>query len=112
VATPAGLAEVATYTDGIGVDKTMVIPVGADGNLGTPTSLVADAHRQRLIVHIYTMRIENNFVPPALRTSADPSQRGNVEAEFAAYWAAGIDGLFSDNADTAVGTRAAHLARG
>jgi glycerophosphoryl diester phosphodiesterase len=89
----------------------MVIPVGADGNLGTPTSLVADAHRQRLIVHIYTLRIVNNFVPPALRTSVDPSQRGNVEAEFAAYWAAGIDGLFSDNPDAAVGTRAAHLAR-
>jgi glycerophosphoryl diester phosphodiesterase len=50
-------------------------------------------------------------VPPALRTSADPSQRGDVEAEFAAYWAAGIDGLFSDNPDTAVWTRAAHLAR-
>jgi glycerophosphoryl diester phosphodiesterase len=111
MATPDGLAEVATYADGIGADKTMVIPVGADGNLATPTPLVADAHRQRLIVHIYTLRAENNFVPPTLRTNANPSQRGNVEAEFAAYWAAGIDGLFSDNPDIAVGTRAAHLAR-
>jgi glycerophosphoryl diester phosphodiesterase len=113
MATPDGLAEVATYAEGIGADKTMVIPVGADGNLATPTPLVADAHRQHLIVHIYTLRAENNFVPPALRTSTNPSQRGNVEAEFAAYWAAGIDGLFSDNPDIAVGTRAAaHLARG
>jgi glycerophosphoryl diester phosphodiesterase len=110
LATPAGLREVARYADGIGPSKDMVIPLAPGGSLGTPTSLVRDAHRAGLIVHIYTMRNENNFVPPALRTSTDPSQRGQVEAEYAAYWATGIDGLFSDNADTAVGTRAAFLA--
>ena len=82
LATPAGLAEVATYADGIGPPKGMVVPVAADGTLGAPTSLVADAHRQGLTVHIYTMRNENSFVPPALRTSADPAQRGQVEAEY------------------------------
>ncbi len=111
LATPAGLADVATYADGIGPTKGMVVPVAADGTLGAPTALVADAHRRDLTVHIYTMRNENSFVPPALRTSADPGQRGQVEAEYAAMWAAGIDGLFSDNPDTAVATRAAHLAR-
>ena len=111
LATPAGLAEVATYADGIGPTKGMVVPVATDGTLGAPTALVADAHRQDLTVHIYTMRNENSFVPPALRTSADPNQRGQVEAEYVAMWAAGIDGLFSDNPDTAVATRAAHLAR-
>jgi glycerophosphoryl diester phosphodiesterase len=111
LATPAGLAEVATYADGIGPPKGMVVPVAADGTLAAPTPLVADAHRQGLTVHIYTMRNENSFVPPALRTSADPAHRGQVEAEYAAMWAAGIDGLFSDNPDTAVATRAAHLAR-
>jgi len=110
LATPAGLKEVARYASGIGVDKTMVVPVGANGALGSPTSLVSDAHREHLLVHIYTMRNENNFVPPALRTSADPTQRGNVEAEWAAYWGAGIDGAFTDDADTGVGTRAAALA--
>jgi glycerophosphoryl diester phosphodiesterase len=110
LATPAGLRQVARYADGIGPSKDMVIPLAPGGSLGTPTSLVRDAHRAGLIVHIYTMRNENNFVPPALRTSTDPSQRGQVEAEYAAYWATGIDGLFSDNADTAVGTRAAFLA--
>ena len=111
LATPAGLADVATYADGIGPTKGMVVPVATDGTLGAPTPLVADAHRQDLTVHIYTMRNENSFVPPALRTSADPGQRGQVEAEYAAMWAAGIDGLFSDNPDIAVATRAAHLAR-
>ena len=111
LATPAGLAEVAHYASGIGVDKTMVIPVTAAGALGTPTPLVADAHHQHLLVHIYTMRNENSFVPPALRTSADPAQRGRVELEWAAYWGAGIDGAFTDDADTGIGTRAAFLAR-
>ncbi len=105
--TPAGLAEIAGYADGIGPVKGMVIPVAADGALGAPTSLVDDAHEERLVVHIYTMRNENSFVPPALRTSADPAQRGQVEAEYAAFWAAGVDGVFSDNPDTAVATRAA-----
>jgi glycerophosphoryl diester phosphodiesterase len=110
LATPAGLREIARYADGIGPSKDMVIPVAPGGALGTPTTLVRDAHRAGLVVHIYTMRVENSFVPPALRTSADPSQRGQVEAEFAAYWAAGIDGVFTDNPDTGVGTRAAFLA--
>jgi glycerophosphoryl diester phosphodiesterase len=110
MATPAGLRDVARYADGIGPSKDMVIPVAANGTLGTPTSLVDDAHRAGLAVHIYTMRVENSFVPPALRTSAIVSQRGRVEEEFAAYWAAGIDGVFTDNPDTGVGARAAFLA--
>jgi glycerophosphoryl diester phosphodiesterase len=109
--TPAGLRDIAGYADGIGATKQLVIPVRPDGTLGAPTSLVRDAHRRGLDVHIWTMRNENSFVPPALRTSADPAQRGLVEQEWAAYWAAGIDGAFSDNPDTAVATRAAHLAR-
>lgn len=110
LATPAGLEEIAEYADGIGPSKGMVIPVAADGTLGEPTSLVEDAHDERLVVHVYTMRNENSFVPPALRTSTDPTQRGQVEAEYAAFWAAGIDGVFSDNPDTAVATRTAHQA--
>lgn len=109
--TPTGLAEIADYADGIGPAKGMVIPVAADGTLAAPTALVDDAHGERLLVHVYTMRNENTFVPPALRTSADPMQRGRVEAEYAAFWAAGVDGVFSDNPDTAVATRTAHLRR-
>ena len=109
--TPTGLRDIARYADGIGATKQLVVPVLPDGTLGDPTSLVPDAHRQRLEVHIWTMRNENSFVPPALRTSADPVQRGLVEQEWAAYWAAGIDGAFSDNPDTAVATRAAHQAQ-
>src|SRR5262245_39565047 len=41
--TPAGLGELSRFVVGIGPDKNQIIPRLADGSLGTPTSLVADA---------------------------------------------------------------------
>ena len=53
-ATPAGLRGLASYVDGIGPDKNQIIPRNADGTLGTPTPLVADAHAAGLKLHPYT----------------------------------------------------------
>jgi glycerophosphoryl diester phosphodiesterase len=106
-----GLREIARYADGVGAAKAFVVLFTADGRPVEPTSLVADAHRAGLDVHVWTMRNENEFVPPALRTSDDRTQRGRVEDEYAAYWAAGVDGVFADQPDTAVATRTAFLAR-
>ena len=36
----AGLKTIASYADGIGPEKRLIVPVGADGSLGTPTDLV------------------------------------------------------------------------
>ena len=41
LAKPAGLAEIATYADGIGVNKNLIIPRDASNTLLTPTTLVA-----------------------------------------------------------------------
>ena len=59
--TPAGLAELSGYVDGIGPDKNQVIPRNPDDTLGTPTSLVRNAgvrradrlpaRRDRRVVH-------------------------------------------------------------
>ena len=49
--------------DGIGPDKSQVIPRNADNTLGTPTSLVRDAHAAGLKVIPYTFRAENQFLP-------------------------------------------------
>ena len=103
--TPAGLADIATYADGIGPDKTQVIARDAAGNLGAPTGLVDAAHAVGLLVHPYTFRAENQFLPANLRTGADPVAYGDIFAEFAAYYAAGVDGVFSDNPDIAVAAR-------
>ncbi|GLZ37591.1 glycerophosphodiester phosphodiesterase [Actinokineospora sp. NBRC 105648] len=106
IVSAAGLREVAKYAAGLGPDKNQVIPRDAAGNLGTPTALVKDAHAAGLKVHPYTFRAENNFLPLNFRSSAVPSEYGNLFGELAAYWAAGVDGVFSDNSDIAVASRA------
>jgi glycerophosphoryl diester phosphodiesterase len=103
--TAQGLKEVATYADGVGPDKLQVIPRDAAGNLGTPTNLVRDAHAAGLKVHPYTFRVENNFLPTNLRSSAVLTDSGNLFAEIGAYFAAGVDGVFTDNADIGVAVR-------
>src|SRR5919109_4396838 len=61
--TPAGLAEIATYADGIGPSKNLIVPRDAAGNLQEPTTLIRDAHRAGLKVHPWTFRRENDFLP-------------------------------------------------
>ena len=106
IVSAAGLREVATYADGVGPSKDQIIPVDATGKLGTPTALVGDAHRAGLVVHPYTFRVENNFLPLDFRSSAVPTDSGNLFAEIATYRKAGVDGVFSDNADIAVAEEA------
>ena len=102
MATPAGLKAVAAYADGIGPNKAMVIPRGALGTLGDPTSLVRDAHAAGLKVHPWTFRRENYFLPWDDKAGIDPAGHGDLAAEISAYLGTGIDGLFSDNSREAV----------
>ncbi|USQ78434.1 glycerophosphodiester phosphodiesterase [Ornithinimicrobium faecis] len=105
--TPAGLAELARWVDGIGPHKDLVIAPGADGTLGEPTSLVTDAHEARLVVHPWTFRRENAFLPTDLRgAGGDPGAAGDVVAEIRAHLAAGVDGFFTDHTDLGVQARA------
>ncbi|MFJ9040669.1 glycerophosphodiester phosphodiesterase [Streptomyces sp. NPDC102406] len=100
--TPKGLREIATYAQGIGPTLDLVIPKDASGRLLTPTTLVKDAHAAGLILHPYTMRNENTFLPADFRKGTDPSAYGDAFGAFKAYFATGIDGIFSDNCDTAL----------
>ncbi|STQ89497.1 glycerophosphodiester phosphodiesterase [Iodobacter fluviatilis] len=106
IATAAGLKEVATYANGIGPTKDMIIPRDANNNLGTPTSLVKDAHAANLVLHPYTFRPENPFLPANLRKGDVKSltERGDLAAELTVFLQAGIDGFFTD--DPAVGRAA------
>jgi len=94
---PAGLANIAEYADAIGPSKTLIIPRTAQGMLGSPTSLVANAHAAGLGVHPWTFRAENHFLPTDNRAEGDPTTLGDLGAELTAYLATGIDGFFTDH---------------
>jgi glycerophosphoryl diester phosphodiesterase len=107
LSTAEGLADIGEYADGVGPDKAQVIPREADGTLGEPTSFVADAHAADLLVHPYTFRNENEFLPAELRDPGEePGDYGRAIDEQLTFWATGIDGLFTDNPDTGVVSRA------
>lgn len=117
--TPAGLAEIKTYADGIGPWKPQVMAwkispfpaTNADGtpysgrmadvNSVTPTSLIADAHKAGLFVHSYTFRDETRYLPGVYK--------GDPKKEYQQFFEAGIDGVFTDFATTGVAARTAYL---
>jgi glycerophosphoryl diester phosphodiesterase len=105
LATPAGLREIAGYADGVGPSKDYIVPRDASGTSLDPTSFVEHAHDAGLVVHPYTFRNENQFLPLELRSSDDPNAYGNAIAEYEQFYELGVDGLFSDNPDTAVEAR-------
>jgi len=103
--TPDGLRDLATFASGLGPTKDLIIPRNADGSLGQPTTLVADAHAAGLKVHPWTFRAENNFLPANLRVGTDPAAWGKLIDEVRIFLGTGIDGLFTDHTDVAVVAR-------
>ena len=117
--TPAGLADIAKYADGIGPWKRQFVGVKgvdrngdgkaddvngdgtvneADGVTEVFSTLIADAHRAGLVVHAYTFR-DDVAVPRDF--AGDPGQ------EYRQLFALGLDGVFSDFPDTAYKAREA-----
>ncbi|UVO40477.1 glycerophosphodiester phosphodiesterase [Bradyrhizobium arachidis] len=117
--TPEGLAEIKTYADGIGPWKAYIVPLkialwkdaNADGSPykgSTPdastqqaTSLIADAHKLGLFVHVFTFRNEKKYL--AADYQADPVQ------EYLKFFRLGVDGVFTDFTHTGVAARTAYL---
>jgi glycerophosphoryl diester phosphodiesterase len=105
LATPAGLRSIARYADGVGPSKDYIVPRNADQSSGTPTGFVDDAHAAGLVVHPYTFRRENAFLPLELRSSEDPAGIGDLPGELRQFFGLGVDGVFTDNPDIGVATR-------
>ncbi|KWT63557.1 glycerophosphodiester phosphodiesterase [Streptomyces albus subsp. albus] len=99
---PAGLKWIAGFAEGIGPDLTVILPRTKDDKLGRPTTVVRDAHAAGLVLHPYTGRNENTFLPADFRRGTDPDAYGDALGYFKKCLATGIDGLFSDNCDTAL----------
>lgn len=110
--TATSLRELAKTINGVGPDKGLVVRRNADGTLGSPTTLVADAHAAGLQVMPWTLRAENYFLPVDYRIGANPADFGRVIDEAKAFIRAGVDGLFCDQPDVCVTARADILADG
>lgn len=95
--TPEGLKSVATYADGVGPAKALIVPVSRLGKREAPTRFVADAHAAGLKVHAWTFRVENYFLPADMRKGLNPRGRGDMAAEIRLFVELGVDGVFSDN---------------
>jgi glycerophosphoryl diester phosphodiesterase len=95
--TPERLSAIAGYADGLGAEKRLIIPEGADRRTLPPTSVIRDAHAAGLFVHAWTMRNEPVFL--------SPSYHGDPAAEVRQFVELGVDGVFTDFPDVAVQAR-------
>jgi len=104
--TDAGLKEVASYANGIGPWKRYIVSTVAAGLAGpgeasrsllAANDLITRAHKAGLLVHTWTFRNEQR------RLASDYA--GNPVNEYLQFYKLGIDGVFSDFADTAVAAR-------
>ena len=101
--TAQGLAEVATYADIVAPHKEMILAPQSDGVLSSQASqLVTDAHAAGLLVHAYTFAADNIALPRSFQKGSDPQGLGDLTSEVKAYFAAGVDGVFSNHPDLAV----------
>ncbi|WBY16748.1 glycerophosphodiester phosphodiesterase [Erythrobacteraceae bacterium WH01K] len=89
---PAGLAEISAYADGIGAPVDLLF-----GPAGTALPVIADAKEAGLLVHAWTVRKENAFLPEQLRGRGGPAQTGCDESLYATLASSGIDGVFTDD---------------
>ncbi|MBW4613411.1 MAG: glycerophosphodiester phosphodiesterase [Desmonostoc vinosum HA7617-LM4] len=95
--TVSELKEIARYAQAIGINKNLIVPQDNIGKLLSPTSLVTDAHAAGLLVHAWTFRNEDYFLPRDFL--------GNPQGEYELFFGLGIDGVFSDFVDIAVTMR-------
>ena len=92
MASPSGLAAIARYADGVGLDTRLIF-----GPEGLPTGVVGQAQDAGLAVHAWTLRKENAYLPPVLRRGEAPGGSGDVAGMVDYLVTAGVDGIFTDD---------------
>lgn len=114
----AGLAGIATYADGVAPWKSFLLPsrhvdgdrdgaaddLNGDGKMDerdriliAPSDVVAKAHAAGLFVHTWTFRNEARRLVSSFQ--------GDPALEYRAVFEMGVDGVFTDFPDTAIGAR-------
>ncbi|MFG2818621.1 glycerophosphodiester phosphodiesterase [Kitasatospora sp. NPDC048365] len=104
--TKDGLRWIASFAHGIGPTTQLIAPVDATGKLQPSTTLVPDAHAAGLLLHPYTVRNENSFLPTDFRKGTDPAAYGDAIGWARHLYEQGVDGFFTDNTDTSLLARA------
>lgn len=102
---PEGLRAVASYAEAIGVETGMILPRDDMARSLTPTALVEDAHAAGLRIVVWTFRAENAFLPQERRRGDAPADHGDLAGYLKAFYALGVDAVFSDFPDKAVEAR-------
>ena len=100
--TPEALDAIDEYADGIGPHASLVLPRDRTGAVGEPSSLVRDAHRLGLTVHVWTVRAENRFLPSNLRHGDAPDALGDMAGHVRALLGAGVDAVITDHPEAAL----------
>jgi len=109
LASPAGLKQIGRYADGVGPNTAWIVPT-SNNIAQPPTAFIRNAHAEKLVVHPWTFRRENNFLPEQYRqgNSAHPmylAAAGNLPGWLTLFYELGVDGVFTDNPDTGVAVR-------
>jgi glycerophosphoryl diester phosphodiesterase len=108
--TAAGVREISTYADGVGLRKDLVLPRDATGRLAggkQGAQLVDRAHSAGLRVSVWTLRDENAYLPLDLRTGSRAGTKGDAHTEVRLATAAGVDAVITDHVDTSLEALAA-----
>jgi len=90
--TDDGLADIAGYADGIGVDLRLLIE-------DWPNDLIERAHAAGLLIHGWTLRLEPQFLPESLRSPEMTARDADSLAMtlISELRDAGLDGVFTDH---------------
>lgn len=99
-----GLGEIATYAMGLAARKDLIVRPATARSPRRDSGLADRAHREGLQLFAWTLRSENRYLPPHLRTGAD-NAIGFADPEYRELFDAGVDAIFSDHPDTAVAAR-------
>lgn len=98
---PTGLRFVATYAHGIGAWKGLILEGDTKAQRLRVSALIRQAHAAGLMVHVYTFRNENRFLPLFFHN--------HPELEYHFFFRLGVDGIFTDYPLTAVQARQSYL---
>lgn len=101
----AGLDIFAEKLDGVALAWSLLMGREPQLDVERGRRIVDSAHQRGLTVWVWSLRIENVFLPEEFRLPGEDHEPGNWAGFSELLWSLGVDGVFSDFPDLAVRTR-------